>query len=168
MPTGVYDHAAVRQSGNGNWSGGRHIASNGYVKVSLGEGHPLADSKGYIYEHLLVWITSGRPRPLKGFLIHHKDLNKTHNDIDNLELKGCAAHAYDHLCKTVSEVSLDALANRYLAGESYIALAKELGVHRNWLSDKLRSSGRVPRVTHERLVMISHIGAAARWPNRKS
>jgi hypothetical protein len=117
MPVGVYPHTAQRQSGNGNWKGGRHIASNGYVKVSLGEGHPWADSKGYIYEHLLVWLKAGRPRPPKGFLLHHKDFDKQHNDIENLEQKRNPVHAREHLSKTFPDAVLDALAARYLAGE---------------------------------------------------
>lgn len=43
---------------------GRSIASNGYVLIWVGRDHPLADVRGYAYEHRLVasqtigrWIT---------------------------------------------------------------------------------------------------------------
>jgi hypothetical protein len=39
---------------NGNWKGGRVIDPRGYVLIRVGIGHPLADCRGYAYEHRLV------------------------------------------------------------------------------------------------------------------
>lgn len=39
---------------NGLWKGGRSVASNGYVLIRVGVDHPLADVRGYAYEHRVV------------------------------------------------------------------------------------------------------------------
>lgn len=70
---------------NPNWKGGRLIASNGYVLVRL-PGHPLADVRGYVYEHRVVAERMiGRPL-LPAEQVHHKDENKQNNDPSNLEV----------------------------------------------------------------------------------
>lgn len=38
---------------NPNWKGGRITDPTGYVLVRVGVGHPLADCRGYAYEHRL-------------------------------------------------------------------------------------------------------------------
>jgi hypothetical protein len=45
------------------WSDRRMFATNGYAKLRVGKGHPLADPNGYAYEHLVVWCAAGNPRP---------------------------------------------------------------------------------------------------------
>ena len=46
----------------------------------------------YCYEHHLVWEEhTGRPVPV-GFIIHHKDGNKTNNKLDNL----CCITEHEH------------------------------------------------------------------------
>jgi hypothetical protein len=37
-----------------NWKGGKTVTSRGYVLVWVGKDHPLADVRGYAYEHRLV------------------------------------------------------------------------------------------------------------------
>jgi HNH endonuclease len=81
------------------WNEGKMIASNGYVKVRVGRDHPLADPNGYAYEHLLVWVSAGNPRPPKGWLIHHKNEIKTDNRLSNFELKEKDRHGIDHYSK---------------------------------------------------------------------
>jgi len=39
---------------NYNWRGGRVVASNGYVLLRVGQGHHLADVRGYAYEHRII------------------------------------------------------------------------------------------------------------------
>ena len=69
---------------NPNWRGGRLVASNGYVLIRVGVNHPLADVRGYAYEHRIVAQEKlGRPL-LKGEIIHHIDRNKQNNHPDNL------------------------------------------------------------------------------------
>lgn len=62
------------------------IASNGYVKIRVGRGHPLADPNGYAYEHTLIWVSSGKPRPGRGQVLKHRNDVKTDSRIENLEL----------------------------------------------------------------------------------
>lgn len=59
----------------------------------------------YCYEHRLVWEKEhGQPVP-NGFVIHHKDGNKTNNDISNLELLEAKKHAKMHSSKGVTMCS---------------------------------------------------------------
>jgi hypothetical protein len=92
MPRGEHgNHAwAERQH---RWSGDRKsISEDGYVKVRVGREHPLGDLNGYSYEHLVVWCAAGRPRPLRGWVLHHKNGVKTDNRLDNLECITRAEH----------------------------------------------------------------------------
>lgn len=68
------------------------ISSQGYVKIRVGKTHPLADTNGYTYEHLLVWCAAGNSRPGPGFLLHHKDEDRANNKYDNLELLSKKEH----------------------------------------------------------------------------
>lgn len=75
---------------NPNWKGGRTVASNGYVLVKDRD-NPMADVRGYVYEHRLV-VSEREGRPLmRREQVHHEDLVKTNNDDENLEL--CASLA---------------------------------------------------------------------------
>lgn len=78
------------------WKGGRIVASNGYVKVRVGKEHPLADPIGYAYEHLLVWVKAGNPKPESGESLHHKNGVKTDNRLENLELLTQSQHVTLH------------------------------------------------------------------------
>lgn len=95
MPRGKHGNHA-RGSNQGRWNNGRIIASNGYVKVRVGLGHPLADPNGYAYEHLVVWISAGNQRPKSNELIHHLNEDKTDNRLQNLSLVGRSEHARLH------------------------------------------------------------------------
>ena len=82
---------------NNNWKGGRVIASNGYVLIKVGVEHPLADVRGYAYEHRLV-ATKVLGRALrKGEIVHHRDGDKTNNAPTNLEIcESIATHSAEH------------------------------------------------------------------------
>ena len=74
----------------------RVIASNGYVLIRVGKDHPLADVRGYAYEHRLVAQQRlGRPLAV-GEHVHHKNGNKTDNSPDNLEVLTSPAHRVAH------------------------------------------------------------------------
>lgn len=95
MPEGAHNNRA-RASRQHRWRPGGQVASNGYVKVRVGRGHPLADPNGYAYEHLVVWCAAGRPRPKSGHIIHHKNHDKTDNRLENLEAIPRGKHNAHH------------------------------------------------------------------------
>ena len=39
---------------NPNWRGGKVKTQHGYILIRVGVGHPLADCRGYAYEHRVV------------------------------------------------------------------------------------------------------------------
>lgn len=95
MPRGSHENH-VKSQRHYRWNVGGKLASNGYVKVRVGKGHPLADPNGYAYEHLVVWCSAGNKRPEKGFVIHHLNHDKTDNRIENLSLAPRGKHNVHH------------------------------------------------------------------------
>lgn len=88
---------AVRTDGSsGNRNGGRTLASSGYWLVKR-RGHPMADSRGYVYEHRLVASEQlGRPL-LPGEVAHHRNGDKLDNRPENIAvLPSASAHAREH------------------------------------------------------------------------
>ncbi|MDB5448069.1 MAG: hypothetical protein JWQ97_3386 [Phenylobacterium sp.] len=81
------------------WNDGRMLNEDGYVKLRVGKEHPLADPNGYAYEHLLVWVSAGNPKPPRGFTLHHKDEVKANNRLSNLELLRRADHGRHHIAE---------------------------------------------------------------------
>ena len=79
------------------WSDARMISDHGYVKIRVGVEHPLADPNGYAYEHLVVWISAGKPMPDDGEVLHHNNEVRTYNRLHNLILKDRGTHNSDHL-----------------------------------------------------------------------
>lgn len=95
---GKHKHHA-RSAAHPRWSGGRIMSGHGYVKVRVGPAHPLADQNGYAYEHLLVWVSSGRAAPIRHEVLHHKNEVRTDNRLSNLELLTRSAHNHLHLAE---------------------------------------------------------------------
>lgn len=88
-----------RRSGpaNGNWKGGRSVASNGYVLIRVGKDHHLADVRGYAYEHRLVAEQKLGRRLRKGEIPHHINGIKTDNRPENIEVvESLFAHRVRH------------------------------------------------------------------------
>jgi len=84
-------HSGQRASKNLNWKGGRTVTSKGYVLVKM-PGHPLADCRGYVYEHRLVAERMIGRSLLPGEQVHHRDGNKANNDPTNLEVMTSWSH----------------------------------------------------------------------------
>ena len=82
---------------NHNWRGGRSVTEHGYVLLRVGKDHPLADVRGYAYEHRVVAAAKiGRPLR-KGEVVHHIDGNRQNNDPSNVEVMSSTAHhALEH------------------------------------------------------------------------
>lgn len=86
----------VRGSAHPRWNDGRILSAHGYVKVRVGERHPLADSNGYAYEHLLVWVAAGFGRLGDDETLHHVNGDKQDNRIENLRCLARAEHNRGH------------------------------------------------------------------------
>ena len=79
---------------NPNWKGGRTTTEHGYVLVKRPD-HPRADSRGYVYEHILV-AEQMIGRPLNpGEEVHHDDLHRSNNVPSHLKVK--TNHAWHFL-----------------------------------------------------------------------
>lgn len=122
--------AASRQH---RWRVGGSIASTGYVKIRVGKDHPLADPNGYAYEHLVIWCAAGNPRPGPGWVIHHRNHDKTDNRLGNLELKRRGQHNAEHLaaerrrCPTTGRLQPKA-AGRLLDGVAHDGMPEARGL----------------------------------------
>lgn len=78
------------------WNLGKIITDEGYVKIRVGVGHPLADPNGYAYEHHLVMFPiMGRPLR-EDEIIHHKNGDRQDNRHQNLEVMTRSEHAAHH------------------------------------------------------------------------
>lgn len=87
LPDGRGKHGRqVRGKDHPRWNDARLLSSQGYVLLRVGKGHLLADPNGYAYEHLVVWMSAGKPAPADDEILHHRNEDKTDNRIRNLEL----------------------------------------------------------------------------------
>lgn len=95
MPRGKHN-SHVRGSKHYRWNENLIKTSHGYLKIRVGTGHSLADPNGYAYMQLVVWVSCGNLRPSHGYIIHHKNLDKTDNRINNLEIMSRTEHNRIH------------------------------------------------------------------------
>jgi len=75
-----------------NWKGGKSKQKTGYIKV-YSPNHPRADGKGYVFEHILVWMES-YPLP-EGWDVHHINGIKDDNRLENLKSMPHAKHTFE-------------------------------------------------------------------------
>lgn len=91
------------------WNKGPMLSSHGYVKVRVGVGHPCADPNGYAYEHLLVWLDAGLPKPGHSEVLHHINEDKTDNRLSNLRLVNRGLHIIEE-----HEIERDPCTGRFV------------------------------------------------------
>lgn len=73
----------------------RIVSSHGYVKIRVGIGHPLADSRGFAYEHDVIWRSAWRLKRAAEHL-HHVNGDRQDNRIGNLKLMHSGDHKAHH------------------------------------------------------------------------
>jgi len=72
-----------------------YYKQHGYIKRLVTE-HPFADKRGYVMEHRLI-IEGNQSKFLpKTLQVHHKDGNRSNNDLNNLEILDGRSHAKEH------------------------------------------------------------------------
>lgn len=88
-------HQRGRNGARSNsWQGGRYITQAGYVQV-YGPGHPNANGRGYVAEHILIASQSIGGQVPRGAEVHHVNGVRADNQPGNLVI--CENHAYHHL-----------------------------------------------------------------------
>ena len=76
--------------------GGTRVCKTfGYIFERI-EDHPGFPGKKWVLQHHLVWWKYRKQRVPRGFVLHHKDEDRTHNKMRNLELITRAEHARLH------------------------------------------------------------------------
>lgn len=75
-----------RGSRHYRWNSARMLSTEGYAKIRVGYEHPLADPNGYCYEHLLIWVSAGNPRPRKDQVLIFKNGERADTRLRNLQL----------------------------------------------------------------------------------
>lgn len=81
-----------RGSKHYRWNRDKIISTDEYVKIRVGKGHPLADPNGYVYEHLLVWISAGGGALFANEVLHHINNDGQDNRLENLKRMTKAQH----------------------------------------------------------------------------
>lgn len=66
------------------WKKGRIMNKHGYILIYMPD-HPRAGRRGYVFEHIYVWMKNYGSIP-KGWIVHHKNGIKFDNRIENLKI----------------------------------------------------------------------------------
>lgn len=72
---------------------GQSKNSKGYWKISL---QPDKGKRLYLYIHRLVYRYFGKKKMRENDDVHHIDIDKDNNLIENLDLLNCLTHIYYH------------------------------------------------------------------------
>lgn len=102
---------------------------NGYYALSMPE-HPFSDKRGRIYEHRLIMEKHLGRHLLPSEYIHHKDGDKTNNDLNNLVLMTHKEHIHAHSNPDAKWELLDDigwLTKQIESGVSAVKIAKIIG-----------------------------------------
>ncbi len=94
-----------RGSSHPKWNESKITTTDGYVKIRVGVGHPLADSNGYCCEHILIMTTFMGRQLKKDEIVHHINGDKKDNRIDNLKIISRSEHNAIHNKKKARDLT---------------------------------------------------------------
>lgn len=111
-----------------NWKGGCRHSSEGYIEIKLNPEdffYPMAGCEGYTMEHRMV-MARHLGRLLHPWeVVHHKDGNRSNNQIENLELTTRGSHILAH-----NKGYRDGFLNGYTSGKDARIKALQAEIHR--------------------------------------
>ena len=125
---GIQSRVATKRNqfreNNTSWKGGRVLVAkakrirgeraafgNGYFYI-LDPLHPNANKSGYVAEHILV-ATKRAGRPLeKGEMVHHANLNKHDNSVENLSIVSAKKHSEFH--NQLEEIAIEFMKEGFI------------------------------------------------------
>lgn len=136
--------------------GKKHLMRNGYIRIQT--------EKGWQYEHRYIWEQCYGPIP-KGFVVHHKNHDRTDNRIENLELLPKKKH---DSVESINQWELrkngmlpyrkmpnqkdfdkNLLRNLLIKGLSTRQIAKMFNVSHSTIGRNIRDYGLKPLVSHK-------------------
>jgi len=103
----TYKH--LRGENSSQWKGGKYIGSDGYVNILVdNRHHKITGWKRYKKEHVLVMEKILNRKLKKGESIHHIDVDKQNNNVDNLIIY---TDEQDHknMHKSLEKIGIDLL-----------------------------------------------------------
>jgi hypothetical protein len=89
------------------WKGGTEVDRDGYIRT-YAPSHPWPRRNGYVLEHVRVMELSIDRRLASDETVHHKDHDRQHNSLGNLELKKRSEHSRLHRLQDTHLRSRDA------------------------------------------------------------
>lgn len=89
------------------WKGGLEIDRDGYVRRYAPD-HPWPRRNRYVLEHVRVMELQIGRRILPGEVVHHRDHDRQHNNLSNLELTQAGRHSREHRLDDVHRRRRDA------------------------------------------------------------
>lgn len=116
--------------------GSRRRMANGYMKVKIGPGY-----KDWVYEHRHVMEQHLGRRLTRWENVHHRDEDKTHNELANLELIEQRTHNSRHSRGRTRSALHDEAVRLYRSGLSVGGIALQLGRSPSTISHHIRRAG---------------------------
>jgi hypothetical protein len=92
------------------------LSTDGYKKIRVGVYHPLADSNGYAYEHVIIYTSVFGAESVRDRIVHHRNGDKLDNRLENLMLMTVAEHNVHHNTHDKSRDNLGRILGKKKAG----------------------------------------------------
>ena len=93
-----------------NWKGGRRTSRKGYIYIRC-QRHHRATTRGFVFEHILIWEHANGKMLPDGWVIHHLNGIKTDNRPKNLVALSSQKHCEVLAAKAKRIQELEALLN---------------------------------------------------------